>query len=510
MLDIIQNNPYRILGIYSNSPTRDRVANHNKLQAFLNVGKSASFALDLPTLFPAITRTTQNVADANAKLTLPAEQLKYAQFWFVKTTPLDDVAMNHLIAGNTDMAMSIWEKKDNASSLQNRIVCALINGGSYTKVFAYAEKLYSSYITDFVNIVLGDSHTVNTGNLGYSFLDELCSAVGAKNIQSYLPNSDWKQYVGSKAIKPLTDTLQSAIDTAKASKGKGITARYNAGVKLMNDTKVALAQLKTLLPSTDLQYQMIADKLAQEILQCGIDYYNGSEAADAARKAMKLQSYALSVAVGKMAKDRCKENVDILQKIIDSLPPSVVFAEDKAIKEELRKFCLLPDKIAHAVTLLNNAKPHLQSIKTKLGATNAYYLKISTQVVGNALHNVIEEVNTAQQDDDDLFGIRSDKDKAVLTILRLSMVKKTLEAAWNATKIMDAFDMEADFKTNRYNQNRSILKNMCEQLGVSTTTYTPRPNPAPRSTSNSNDDTNWGCIISIIIAVIIFFISTCN
>jgi len=221
MLDIIQNNPYRILGIYSNSPTKERVANHNRLKAFLKVGKEVSFPLDLPTLLPAIARTTEIVSQADAKLTLPAEQLRYAQFWFVKATPLDDVAMNHLIAGNADMAMSIWQKKDNASSLQNRVVCALIQD-NYAIAILYAERLYTSYITDFVDIVLGESHTIDAGNLGYNFLDELCSAVGAKSIQPYLPTPDWKQYVGSKAIKPLMGKLQSDIDTAWKRRG-GLT-----------------------------------------------------------------------------------------------------------------------------------------------------------------------------------------------------------------------------------------------------------------------------------------------
>ena len=76
---------------------------------------------------------------------------------------------------------------------------------------------------------------------------------------------------------------------------------------------------------------MIADKLGLEILQCGIDYFNDSEEPDAAHKAMSLQKYAKSIAVGQMAKDRCKENVDILQRIIDNLPPSEVFVEDRAI-----------------------------------------------------------------------------------------------------------------------------------------------------------------------------------
>ena len=54
---------------------------------------------------------------------------------------------------------------------------------------------------------------------------------------------------------------------------------------------------------------MIADKLGLEILQCGIDYFNDSEEPDAAHKAMSLQKYAKSIAVGQMAKDRCKPQI---------------------------------------------------------------------------------------------------------------------------------------------------------------------------------------------------------
>lgn len=523
MMDIIQLNPYRLLGIYSNSPTKERVANYNRMKAFLKVGKQVSFPLDLPSFLSPINRTPENIAEADAKLTLPSDQLKYAQFWFIKSTPIDDIAMNHLFAGNIDNAISIWQKKDNASSLQNRIVCALLQDDFATAIMC-ADKLYTLYSSDFINSVLGENHTVTIENISHVFLDVLCDVVDVQKLLPYMQNNEWKQYVGDKNVKPLIATLQAAISIAKASKGKGPDARLAAGTKLMNDTKKPFAQLKTLFPANDLQYQMIADKLAQEILQCGIDYYNESEATDAAYKAMKLQTYALSIVVGKMAEDRCKENVDILQNIIDNLPPQEVFVEDKAIKEELRKFCQLPDKICHAVTLLNNSKPHLQAIKRKLGVNNAYYLKISTQVVGNALHNVIEEVNDAQHDETVEFEGRQIPISMLLDRdAKIAQVKRTLQAAWDITKIMDAFDMELNFKSNRYNENRSILKDMCEQMGISTSIPVRRLTNTkvsqPRSvspqwatnnsnqpinksgyntTSNSNDN---GCVICCVCMI---------
>ena len=538
-MNILQNNPYRLLGVYSNSPTKERLANHNRMKAFLKVGKSVSFPLDVPQYLSSINRTEASAADAEAKLTLPKDQILYAQFWFIKTTPLDEVAFNHLFAGEIDKAEEIWQKRECLSALQNLIVCALIRN-KYDFAIKYAEVLYGNtqYLNQFVSKIIGTGGNFDVSTLAFSFLDILCDEISASKLLPFITNSSWKEHLGERAVKPLVDSIQDAINIAQKTKGKGSNARLNAGEALRRNTRNAILQLKGFLSTEDLQYQMIADKLGLEILQCGIDYYNDSEEPDAAHKAMSLQKYAKSIVVGQMAKDRCKENVDILQRIIDNLPPSEVFVEDRAIHEELRKYCLLPDKICHAVTLLNNTKPYIQSIKRKLGVSNAYYLKISTQIVGNALTNVIAEVNEAQS----IFSVdKDDPNAALAAILGITHVKSVLEEAWKATRIMDGFDMESDYKNDRYNKNRSILKGLCDQLGVSTSAYTSsssssrttqrsqtstaRPysstsnrtsanrqttSTSSSSSSNSSDDTPWGCFMVIIIIILIFLISICR
>ena len=543
-MNILQNNPYRQLGVYSNSPTKERLANHNRMKAFLKVGKSVSFPLDVPQYLSSINRTEASVADAEAKLTLPKDQILYAQFWFMKATPLDEVAFNHLFAGEIKKAEEIWQKRECLSALQNLIVCALIRN-KYDSAILYAEVLYGNkqYLNQFVSTIIGTGGNFDVSNLAFSFLDILCDEIGASKLLPFIANSSWKEYIGEKAVKPLIDSIQEAINIAQKTKGKGSNARLNAGEALRKNTRNAILQLKGFLSTEDLQYQMIADKLGLEILQCAIDYFNDSEEPDSAHKAMSLLRYAKSIVVGQMAKDRCKENVDILQRIIDNLPPSEVSEEDRAIHEELRKYCLLPDKICHAVTLLNNTKPYIQSIKRKLGVSNAYYLKISTQIVGNALSNVIAEVNEAQS----IFSADKDDPNATLAaILGITHVKSVLEEAWKATRIMDSFDMESEYKNGRYNENRSILKELCEQLGVSTSnkqpailqpytssssssrttqrsqTSTTRPysstsnrtsanrqttSTSSSSSSNSSDDTPWGCFIVIIIIILQLLIS---
>ena len=531
-MEIVNNNPYRLLGVYSTSSQKEVVANQGRMKAFLKVGKPVSFSLDLNGVLPDVLRSEDSVADAISKLSLPTEQLKYAQFWFSKCTPIDEIACGKLTNGDIDGAIEIWNKKATASSLQNLLVCALIRN-QLENAIGFAQTLYSSYGNEFVEMVLGNTALATSENLAHDFLNALCDEYKPNQFLEYITNAEWKEYVGSKSIKPIIDRLTSAIDISKSSKGKGPTARFNAGTKLMNDTKADLAQLKGFVSSNDLQYQMVADKLGLEILQCGIDYYNDSEEADAARKAMVLQKYAQSIVVGKMAKDRCKENVDILTKIIAELPPLEVFIEDKAIKGELVKISKQANTISNAVSLLNSTKSSLISIKDKLGGASAYYLKMSTLVVNCALGFVIEEINREQskiqsyedfkayfnrQRNDRFDGILGRSGSPYTSLIsppsrysdvttynlwvefhnnQVDSFKNVAQSAWNAIKLMDNFDMESEFKNKRYNENRRILKGLCEKLGISTSTW------------SGSSGSGSGCMVVIAIVVTLGILVSC-
>jgi len=231
-----------------------------------------------------------------------------------------------------------------------------------------------------------------------------------------------------------------------------------------------------------------------------------------------LQKYALDIAVGKFTKDRCQQNYDILKKTVDAMPPKEVFAESQAIQMELAKFCKLPDKICYAITLLNNTKPQLQSIKDKLGVTNIFYLNLSTQVVGNALHNVIEEVNESQKDEFANIG-GSQEYESILQLQnrerKITRVKNALQAAWEAITLMDYFDLEYSFKTNRYIANKKILRDMWNQLGIGSPNRQSsipkdrevgspirQSNIPKKKEGTSNILLSWGFMIAIIIIIL--------
>ena len=444
---IVLQNPYRILGVYANSPKRDIVANKGRATAFLKVNRPVEYPLDLKGILPAPNRTLDLMNEAEAHLAIAKEQIKYAQFWFLqKMSPLDDIAFNHLLAGNMAGAIEIWSKQESISSLQNKLVCYIIESKQELAIKT-AEKLYEKFGNDYISKVDANCTLQMTAtDLLHQFIDSIGEEIGMQKLLGFDLGAETKAYISSQTIGPLINKISSEVDKAKKVDHKDPKARLEAARKLVANTKEAFSQLKSILPATDSQYQMIADKLGLEILQCGIDYFNNSEDDDAPHTAMKMQKYAQSVVVGSLAKQRCDENVKILQKIIDSLPPKEIIREDRAIRKELEKYTKLPDKISYAITLLNNTKPYLQTIKNKLGVGNKAYLDLSTLVINNALHNVIEEVNAAQN--------KNSSDT----------LASCLREAWKAIVIMDSFDMDANTKKTRYIPNRNTLKDLCDNL----------------------------------------------
>lgn len=495
MLKILSQNPYRVLGVLSNSPLKERVGNQNRLAAFAKVGKEVSFPNDFAAIIPEKPiRTPDSISSANVALNLDKDQLKHALVWFINGSPIDDIAIKHIQAGNLNKARELFEKKETFSSLINVGVLNLISG-NYTSGFSNISMvIHNNEHRSALLKALGiENLTMSEDEIAAMFIEQMLTEVSASTLLSAASNPNDKALIGKTALDEPISAINAAIAAAKSVNSKDAEANLQAGTNLMNSTKAALKTVKDIAGATSPQYQMVADNVAKAVLQCGINYYNNAPDSDveSPRKAMVLQSYALKIAVGQLTKQRCQENYDILKKAVDNMPPAEVAIETRKVKDELRKFCNLPDKIEYSINLLNATKPLLQTIKSKLGATNSFYLSLSTQVVGNALHNLIEEVNQAQNK----FGAMVELCKqrglnpSLVGSTLLDSIKPVLREAWRATTIMDGFDMESDFRSNRYNQNRTSLKEMCDSLNISTNTFTSRPVSRPTSRPVSRPST---------------------
>ena len=405
---------------------------------------------------------------ADSELALSAGQIKHAQFWFINKTPVDGIAFNHLTSGNIDSAIIIWGKSPNCSSLQNLFVCYLIKD-DYQAALNTAVTLYNQYAEDLVAII-DEKATISINTLIQTVVDTISSdGIDLLPISKSISDNKWKKIIEEKKIKPLISQLNSHVSEAKATKDKGASARLTAGNKLKIATKPLLATLHRVLPLDDTRYQMIADKIAQEVLQCSIDYYNDTDDVDSPAKALPLCEYAKAVAVGNAAKQRCDQNYDVIKEAYDNMPPKEVANEAKEINNLLTWYAIQAKTSKKALELLKKAQAPLVTIKEKVGKTNSYYLETSSILGSAALSNVIDEVNNAQKEDkpnplEGLFGTSS-----VYSIYsdilgaqerrrqKALKIKAALHDAWEAIVHIDLLDKTEDFNKNRYQPNRKTL-----------------------------------------------------
>lgn len=486
MLNIIVNNPYRILGVYSNSSKKEQLANKAKMQAFLRVKKSMAFPMDLKGILPTIERTQDVIDKADSCLVLQNEQVKNAQFWFIKNTnqdSIDDMAFNYLSEGNLDEAiktwtvhkpefLNAWYKRQGFYSLQNLFVSELIKGNYREAIELYAVPLYQDYADEFIKTI-SENSSCSSQDLIHNVIDILQAENVDLSILAGLTNPAWKAYLDSIRVTPIVSQLETAVSKAKEAKKQDTVARLNAGKRLITDTKHLLTTLKGLIGASETRYQIIADKIAQEILQCSIDYYNDTEDLDGPIKALPLCEYACTIAVGQAARQRCQENKSVIEKAAKRVPPTSVMVQAKQINDLFTWYDKQPRTSSSGRELLKKAQNALITIKEILGKEHPYYLEVSSNLGSAALSNVIDEVNEAQKEDDpvqnqleSLFGGRYRLPSYMEERRRqkAQKLKNVLRSAWQTIVYIDLLDTTDEFQKVRYQPNRKTLHSIISNL----------------------------------------------
>ena len=444
MLDIITRNPFRVLGVFSNARSADIIRNLGKMKAYLNVGKVVDYPSDMKSFLSMPNRTLQNVQDAQTDINLPKDKIKYGLFWFCNVSPIDESALNNLANGDIEKAKEILSKRESFSSLVNLAVINLIQNNVAEALQLYSKLIHNfTFRVQFVATVCDDTFQISESNLMEIVIGELLKISSPKILISVVSDQNDLLFLKQKAIEDPLSLINSEIAKAKSVSASDADSSYRAGKALIRNTKTALADLKSLLGPTDMQFQSISDNLAKQILQCGINYYNNTDDDNDIDNALEIQEYALKVAVGKLTKDRCQQNVKILK---EKKEREAYEAHVVEIAEQLKLFNNALPSIDRARIFINKCKPHLNVLKQKLGSTNDLYLKISSAVANNALGMLISVVNTAQQRGTDISELSS-----------------KVQSALDVMLLIGDLDMSYEEKS-RYNKNRTALVEIASKI----------------------------------------------
>jgi len=336
-MELIQNNPYRIAGILTNATLRELERNKSKFHKYIEVGKEPKSDYDFE-LLGSVKRTKESLKAAFSNLEQNQDKVNFALFWFLNASPFDNTAIEYLKNGDEEKALEIWEKVTKDKDVNSKNFSAFNNLGTYkllsrdksdikTGIEAKIKLIESDYFESFVHSVADETYTIDNQKQSEKLIDELLTQFknqysSSETLQLFSGcNGTTQKYLSKKFTEEPLHKIESQIESWKKKRKADKGRAYEFGLKLFTNTKDDLSLLKSLLGTSDLKYKAVADQLANEIMQCGIDYFNESQENESSEdylgQAQELNETALSIAVGQLVKERAKDHISTLEEMKD-------------------------------------------------------------------------------------------------------------------------------------------------------------------------------------------------
>jgi len=449
-ISAISENPFRILGVYANATQKEITANARKIKRFIEVGQEVEFETDFNNFLPKISRTLESVDNALAKLTNQQERCLNSLFWF--TNYSDSLCLERLRHGSVDSAINFWSEHLSETSAANLSTISFITNHFEDAVDGITTFIHEGpFFEEFCHIICGEEFEIDEDKISRDFIDTLLNDISLPECKAlYLRHGSSVEddnYLEQLLIEKYDNFIKDAIAVAKNSDKSNPQEVLDVTRTLMNSTRDILKEFAAYVGEDNTEYCMTADRLANQILQGSIDFYNEAIDRYAALDAMELAQYALSIVKGQVKRQRCEENISILQKIVDKIPPREFEHEDEALCSVIRKHTNDAGTLANVWQILEDCANGIAELKALIYSDEEvqdfehkekYLESISSELLNLALNKLIDAVNGAKG------------------IAQLS----TVNEAWDIMLNMDEFPMSFDFYENRYKGNRDTLEKL--------------------------------------------------
>ena len=423
-------------------------------------------------------RSTESVLYAQNLLEDPINKIKYSFFWFCKETETDAVALQHLAEGRKDVAVDLWNKKDNnVSALLNLAVLAFLEEDAFSFVENVSKVIHTETLRkQFLLCVSPESVSMEESEIARILMDALFTEM--PKIYWLTPfrvrgtSADDDEYLENKYSQHHLDALNSEINALDEYDSSSSQEWYERLLKACFVADRELESLNDVCNYTDYKYDLISDKIALAILSASQAFHRRCFKLDydVSAQFKEIAERAKSIANGESATHEIEEALSELKKIINNLPTRNVFVVRNKIYDLIHNAAKQKENVGKALSLVSNCAPLIVSLKEELGCTNELYLKISTDIAATALNMTIVHFNAMWKDFDNLVEREKTSSRNAAYVYRLPNVKREIENVKGILKEccqlfanIDQMDLRGDFKNVRYQRNKtSIIKNASE------------------------------------------------
>lgn len=409
-MEIINNNPFRILGLPITASDKEIEKRIDLINTYSAIQVPFNFS-DLPFL-PTIDRNLEEILNAKRKIEVPEKRLLYSAFWFWINNNVDEDSFKLLQEGKIEKAKDNWLKNilqakidvNNYSYFRNLSTLFLslssLNGEVNSKyLIKGVEYFCKSLIADEVNVFHNSFHhddaqiMIHKKQLIDTLFQEIKpSLYKLDNISDLIfatrnVSGQIRDYFQDKIVD---NSIQNIRDLVKnnSEKRSQQPQKSNEYGKYLNEAALKdLVLLESILDRNDLKYEMIADEIALEILNCSVDYYrecSGHSDYEVCRNSLSISKLALKIVIGEITREKILKDIQFTENILDKIRKDLKikgildqiesklsdFSEDDTSRAEIYE---IPSEIRD---LLNFCRPKLLELKNLFGITGGRISKI--------------------------------------------------------------------------------------------------------------------------------------
>lgn len=531
-MDLINSNPLRILGVLSNVSEKEIISSKTKLIRYAEIGKQIKTDVDFEFL-TKLNRDVDQIQRASSAIEQNNQKLFHAMFWFIGKTVIDTTAIDSLKNNRIENAKEILAKVIVDDSVTGRNISSLLNHSTLMLLDHHVDAATKSKAIKIkTNIIESESFPIlykeivnETYNLSskdfleyfleYFIIEERLKKVNDSTIFNYFKTSSQqtKSLVSTIICETPINSIESEIENCKNTRKENKLGSFNSGIQLYNKTKIDLDFLSTIISKNDLKYKYLSDKVAIELLQCGIDYFNyyKKSSTNPCERALRLISYAKSLATNKQTVERISDNQETIEDFNESF---AIKADYDKIINTIIKYKETNSSVDVAEKIFKETKSSLDNVKEVLGSYDKQYIQLCDIVMNHVLGNIIETLNIYMNS----LEVSAQYQKYSI----FEILKNDLAKALPIIDKLDRFNLSAD-KRQFFKTNKETILNISRQLGVNSYTRTTTSSSTTRTSSSSSsssstsrttptnvEENNNGCLIWGAVAFIIFFIYMCS
>ena len=397
------NNPFFILGVYSNTKIKERTSHITKIKAYSNVGKSTSFPLDFPTCLTPPKRNDKTIEKALSLINTPKECFNSYLFWLSNSNSIDDTAINYAISGNFDKAVEILSKQSKVTSMINLSVMYYLikqDSKAIEKAFEVINNHdnLSSFI-EFFNSSSGHNIDITAEDVSTLYIESLLQYYDINRLYEIFSSlegdlSEQISYLNVKRATPIIESINQVLSKEKydrdnkpsfstlIEKARNITSATD---KLRNDL------LKTVGEDSDIA-QECCSKIASMVRECAIDALSDNLELHEIDKIENIIRNACNISLSDIFKATCEDDFANLNRHRENL-------EDKELIDAYNYLCNKHSSLYFDIAKNNGnficyAIPLIEKITIKAGyEIGAKLYDNMVIIIINNIHKVFEQAS---------------------------------------------------------------------------------------------------------------------